>query len=86
MKGLSNPQAPGGAEKVGERSQVCPYLQRAKHTFWYPIEGYCLAQREGGLRVVTIAEFHELCTKAEHVRCEMYRRRREDARAEGEPE
>ena len=79
MKILSNPRSPGGADKVGERSQVCPYLQWAKHTAWYPIEGYCLAQREGGLRVVTIAEFQELCTKAEHVDCELFRRRREEA-------
>ena len=79
MKVLSNPRAPRGVNKAGERGQVCPYLQRAKHTSWYPIEGYCVAPLEGGLRVVTIAEFHELCTKAEHIDCEVYRRRREEA-------
>ena len=86
MKVLSNPRAPGGAEEAGERSQGCPYLQRATYTSRYPIEGYCLAQPDGGLRVVTIAEFHELCTKTEHVCCELYRTRREHAQAEGKPE
>ena len=85
MKVLSNQRAPGDVEKGSKRSEACPYLQRAKSTSWYPIEGYCLAPLEGGLRVVTIAEFHELCTKPEHVRCEVYLRRREHAQAEGEP-
>lgn len=64
------------------RTQQCPCLQRARKTSWYPIEGYCLASDEGGLRVVTIAEFHELCTTPEHARCELYRRRLGRASAE----
>jgi len=79
MKVLSDARAPDCPDEAGEQSQACPYLQRAKLTRWYPIEGYCLAQREGGLRVVTIAEFQELCTKAEHVDCEVYRKQREEA-------
>ncbi len=76
MKVLSNPRAPGGADKAGERGEMCPYLQRRGETSRYPIEGYCLASLEDGFRVVTIAEFHELCTKAEHAHCEVFRKRR----------
>lgn len=85
MKLLSNPRAPGGPGGAEDRGQVCPYLQRAEQTSRYPIEGYCLVPLEGGLRVVTIAEFHEMCTKADHIRCEAYIRRRGQASAEEKP-
>ena len=79
-------QAPDSAGEQGERSEACPYLRRATPHFWYRIEGYCLAHPYGGLQVVTVAEFRELCTQAEHVRCQLYRGRREQAMVEGDPE
>lgn len=85
MKLLSNPRTPGGREEAGDRNETCPYLQRAEQTSWYPIEGYCLVPLEGGLRVVTIAEFHGLCTKATYIHCEAYIARQERAQAEGTP-
>jgi hypothetical protein len=62
--------APRGGADAGPG---CPYLQRTRPGSRYSIEGYCLASADGGLRVVTIAEFHELCTTPEHIRCELYR-------------
>lgn len=86
MSVLLNPRVPDSADEQGERSRACPYLQRVTPHSWYPIEGYCLADPYGGLRVVTVAEFRELCTQAEHVRCQLYRGRREHALAESDPE
>jgi hypothetical protein len=86
MEMLTNPRTAGDEEKEGTRRQDCPYLRRTRMTSWYPIEGYCLAHSDGGLRVVTVAEFHELCTKAEHIRCELYCGRRGKGHAAGEPE
>jgi len=83
MKLLSNPRAPGGLGEAKDQSVACPYLQRVGTTSRYPIQGYCLSPLEGGLRVVTIAEFDELCTRADYIRCEAYIKRRE--REEGEP-
>jgi hypothetical protein len=77
---VSRSSAPGTAGPHPEPRGVaveCPYLQRARETSWYPIEGYCLASSEGGLRVVTIAEFRAFCTTAAHAECEVYRRKRE---------
>ena len=86
MKMLTNPRTAGDEEKEGTRRQECPYLRRTRMTSWYPIEGYCLAHSEGGLRVVTVAEFHGLCTKAKHICCELYHKRRESTEAAGEME
>ena len=86
MEMLTNSRMAGDEGKEGKQRQECPHLRRAKVTSWYPIEGYCMAQPEGVLRVVTIAEFHELCTKAEHIRCKVYRKRRDLANTPGEPE
>lgn len=63
----------GYIDEVSERSEACPYLKRAVLTSRYPIEGYCVAHPHGTLRVVTIAEYRELCTTADHVQCELYR-------------
>lgn len=86
MNVLSDLQAPDSAGEQGERSETCPYLRRTTPHSWYRIEGYCLAHPYGGLQVVTVAEFRDLCTKAEHVRCQPYRRRRDQAVVEGDPE
>lgn len=86
MNVLSDLQAPDSAGEQGKRSEACPYLRRTTPHSWYRIEGYCLAHPYGGLQVVTIAEFRELCTKTEHVRCQLYRRRRDQAVVEGDPE
>lgn len=86
MSMVSNLQAPDAAGEQGERSEKCPYLQRATPHSWYPIEGYCLAHPRGELRVVTIAEFRELCTQADHMRCALYRERRERALVGGDAE
>jgi hypothetical protein len=86
MNVLSDLQAPDSAGEQGERSEACPYLRRTTPPYWYSIEGYCLAHPYGGLQVVTVAEFRDLCTTAEHVRCQPYRRRRDQAVVEGDPE
>ncbi len=82
MDALLCPQVSDCEGEPRTQHQECPYLRQASQTTWYPIEGYCLASEEGGLRVVTIAEFHELCTTPEHARCELYRRRHGRASAE----
>ena len=74
MKTLRDPKAPSVEGGVDRQSPSCPYLQRAKQIPRYAIEGYCLASRKGGLRVVTVEEFRELCTTAEHACCELYLR------------
>ena len=86
MSVVSDLQAPDRAGEQDERSEACPYLRRATPHSWYRIEGYCLAHPYGGLQVVTVAEFRELCTQAEHIRCQLYRRRYEQALVEGDPE
>lgn len=82
MKTLWDPEAPSVEGGVGRQSPSCPYLQRAKQNRRYAIEGYCLASRKGGLRVVTVEEFRELCTTAEHACCELYLRHCERQAAE----
>ena len=86
MNVLLDLQATDSAGEQGERSEACPYLRRATPHSWYRIEGYCLAHPYGGLQVVTVGEFHELCTQAEHIRCQLYRRRRKQGLVEGYPE
>ncbi|MCZ7627141.1 MAG: hypothetical protein M5R38_16475 [Candidatus Methylomirabilis sp.] len=39
----------------------------------------------GRLRVVTIAEFRELCTTADHVQCQLYRELRHQELGAGDP-
>jgi hypothetical protein len=68
--GVQTVNAPRGGADAGPG---CPYLQRTRPGSRYSIEGYCLASADGGLRVVSIAEFNELCTTPEHIRCELYR-------------
>ncbi len=82
MKTLWDPEAPSVEGGVGRQSLSCPYLQRPKQIPRYAIEGYCLASRKGGLRVVTVEEFGELCTTAEHACCELYLRHCERQAAE----
>ena len=82
MKTHWNPEAPSVEGGVDRQSPSCPYLQRAKQIPRYAIEGYCLASRKGGLRVVTVEEFGELCTTAEHACCELYLRQCERQAAE----
>ncbi|MBI2883015.1 MAG: hypothetical protein HYY11_03765 [Candidatus Methylomirabilis oxyfera] len=82
MSALRNPQV---LERIGERSEACPYLKRAILTSRYPIEGYCVAHPHGRLRVVTIGEFRELCTTAEYVQCQLYRELRDRGPAEEDP-
>ena len=86
MSALSNPRVLDRAGEQGERSEACPYLKRAVLTSRYPIEGYCVAHPHGQLRVVTIAEFRELCTTAGHVQCQLYRELRYQGLAEADPE
>ncbi|MDE2058901.1 MAG: hypothetical protein KGL31_13475 [candidate division NC10 bacterium] len=69
-----------------ERSEACPYLKRAVLTSRYPIEGYCVAHPHGRLRVVTIAEFRELCTTAGYVQCQLYRELHDLGQAEEDSE
>ena len=82
MKSLWDPEAPSVEGGVDRQRPSCPYLQRAKQIRRYAIEGYCLASRKGGLRVVTVEEFRELCTTAEHACCELYLRHCERQAAE----
>ena len=84
MNVLSDLQAPDSAGEQGERSEACPYLQRTTPHCWYRIEGYCLAHPYDGLQVVTVAEFRDLCTTAEHIRCQLYRRRRDQTVVDGD--
>jgi hypothetical protein len=85
MKTLRNP-GPSDIEDVLEKqSASCPYLRRAGQISRYPIEGYCLASPEGGLRVVTVGEFRELCTTPDHACCELYLGHRERHSAEDDP-
>jgi hypothetical protein len=86
MSALLNPRILDCVSERGERSQACPYLKRAILTSRYPIEGYCVGHPHGRLRVVTIAEFRELCTTAEHVQCQLYRALRKQGPAEEDPE
>ncbi|MBZ0169064.1 hypothetical protein MELA_02185 [Candidatus Methylomirabilis lanthanidiphila] len=86
MSALTNPRVLDRIREQGERSEACPYLERAIVTSRYPIEGYCVGHPHGRLRVVTIAEYRELCTTADHVQCELYRELREQALAEEGPE
>jgi hypothetical protein len=81
MSTLSNPRVLDCVGEPGERSEACPYLKRAVLTSRYPIEGYCVAHPYGRLQVVTIAEFREICTTAEHVQCQLYRELRDQARS-----
>jgi adenylylsulfate kinase len=85
MNVLSDRQAPDSLGKQDERSEACPYLRRTTFHCWYRIEGYCLAHPYGGLQVVTVAEFRDLCTTAEHIRCQPYRRRHEQDLVQGDP-
>lgn len=85
MNVLSDLQAPDSAGEQCERSEACPYLRRTTPHSWYRIEGYCLAHPYGGLQIVTVAEFRDLCTKIEHIRCQLYRGRRDQAVVEGDP-
>lgn len=86
MNVLSDLQAPDSAGEQGGRSEACPYLRRTTPHSCYCIEGYCLAHPYGGLQVVTVAEFREMCTQAEHVRCQLYRRRHEQTVIDGDTE
>ena len=86
MSALTNPRVLDSIREQGERSEACPYLKRAIVTSRYPIEGYCVGHPHGRLRVVTIAEYRELCTTADHVQCQLYRELREQGPAEGDPE
>lgn len=85
MSMLPNLRISDIADEHGERGQACPYLQRATPASRYPIEGYCLAHSYGRLQVVTIAEFRELCTTVEHVQCQLYHSRRNQALIEEDP-
>src|SRR5574337_1434028 len=86
MSALANPRVSNHVGKQGESSEACPYLKRAVLTSRYPIEGYCVAHPHGRLRVVTIAEYRELCTTADHVQCQLYRELREQGLDEEGPE
>jgi hypothetical protein len=77
MSGVETGDDRRGLGHGGERNPQCPYLQLAKETSRYPIEGYCRASSGDELRVVTIGEFNELCTTPDHIRCEHFRRMRE---------
>lgn len=54
-----------------ERHQ-CPYLRRSEVARGYPLLGYCLANRDGRLRTVTIAEFRDYCMGPKQCRCPAY--------------
>ena len=86
MKTLRDPGAPSVKGGVDRQRPSCPYLQRPKQIRRYAIEGYCLASLDGGLRVVTVEEFRELCMTARHVCCELYKRRCEREAAERDQE
>jgi hypothetical protein len=86
MSALTSPRGLDHVGEHGEPSEACPYLKRAVLTSRYPIEGYCVAHPHGRLRVVTIAEFRELCTTAEYVQCQLYRELRHQGPAEEDPE
>src|SRR5574337_749178 len=86
MSALTNPRVLDSIREQGERSEACPYLKRAILTSRYPIEGYCVGHPHGRLRVVTIAEYRELCTTADHVQCQLYRELREQGLDEEGPE
>jgi hypothetical protein len=82
LRNLGTPDIDGMEER---QSASCPHLRRAGQMSGYPIEGYCMASPEPGLRVVTIGEFRELCTTGAHARCELYLRHRERQSAEEDP-
>ena len=86
MSALTNPRVLDSIREQGERSEACPYLKRAIVTSRYPIEGYCVGHPHGRLRVVTIAEYRELCTTADHVQCQLYRELHEQELSERGPE
>ncbi|NJD68575.1 MAG: hypothetical protein C3F12_09180 [Candidatus Methylomirabilota bacterium] len=85
MNALTNSRVTDRVREQGERSEACPYLKRAILTSRYPIEGYCVGHPHGRLRVVTIAEFRELCTTADHVQCQLYRELRHQELGAGDP-
>lgn len=85
MSALTNPRVLDSVREQGERSEACPYLKRAILTSRYPIEGYCVGHPHGRLRVVTIAEYRELCTTADHVQCQLYRELREQGAVAEDP-